>query len=140
MKVLLNTITALIFLLVLNFSTFAQNKKFDGNWSFEETRNGHYSSLSVNINQVGNQLEGDYGNVSSKESNGKILRAKITGNTAMIEIDCDWGGRGTVKITRLNGNRLHWQVIKRDESKGAFIVLTEQILKKSSMNQVANKR
>ena len=119
-----------MFLLVLSFSTFAQDKKFDGNWAFEQTRNGRYSSLSVNLKQVGNKLEGDYGNVSSKESNGKILSSKITGNTATLEVDCDWGGRGTVKITRLNGNRLHWQVIKRDETKGQFIVLVDQILKK----------
>lgn len=108
----------------------AQDKRFDGNWAFEQTRNGHYSSLSVNIKQVSNKLEGDYGNASSKESNGKILSSKITGNTATIEINCDWGGRGTVKITRLSGNRLHWQVIKRDERKGQFIVLVNQILKR----------
>ena len=130
MNVLIKIIVAVMFLLVLSFSTFAQDKKFDGNWSFEQTRNGRYSSLSVNLKQVGNKLEGDYGNVSSKESNGKILSSKITGNTATLEVDCDWGGRGTVKITRLNGNRLHWQVIKRDETKGQFIVLVDQILKK----------
>ena len=106
--------------------------KFDGKWSFDETKNGFYLSLLVDIKQVGDKLTGEYSNVSSKESVGKILGSKIIGNTATIEIDCDWGGNGKVKLTLLKGNRLHWQVIKRDERKGEFIVLLDKILKKTN--------
>lgn len=102
--------------------------KFDGDWLSEKTLSGRYLSLSVKIKQSGDQLSGEYSNTSSKESVGKILRAKVNGNTAIIEIDCDWGGRGTVKITRLKGNRLHWQVTKRNERKGQFIVLQDEFL------------
>ena len=100
--------------------------KFNGTWIYDDGRFG----LSVNIKAVNGKLEGDYGNFSSKTSEGKILSSKIKGNVALIEVDCDWGGRGTVKITRLKGNKLHWKVIKRDESKGDFIVLVDRILTK----------
>ena len=104
--------------------------KFDGDWLFEKTLQGRYRALSVKIKQTGDQLSGEYSNASSKESFGQILWAKVNGNTSIIEIDCDWGGRGSVKLTRLKGNRLHWQVIKRDERKGQLIVLQDQILTK----------
>ncbi len=102
--------------------------KFDGEWLFEKT--DHSASLSVKLKQNGDKLTGEYSNASSKESFGKILRSKLTGNTAIIDIDCDWGGRGSVRLTILKGNRLRWQVIKRDERKGQFIVLQDEILTK----------
>ncbi len=131
MKRLAKFCGAVIFLLILSLPVAAQPKKFDGTWSLAQTRYGRDISLSLTIKQIGDQLQGEYGNVSSKESIGKILRARILGNTATLEIDCDWGGRGIVRITRLRGNRLHWQVIKRDERKGQFIVLLNEILTKA---------
>jgi len=97
---------------------------FDGTWIFDDGRFG----LNVEIKEKDGKLTGDYGNFSSKQSEGKILSSKINGNIAIIEVDCDWGGRGTVQITRLKGNKLHWKVTKRDESKGDFIVLVDRIL------------
>ena len=115
---------------IKRLSNVVIEEKLDGTWSIEKTVNGRYVSLSVKLKQSGDQLTGEYGNVSSKESVGKILRSKVTGNTATIEIDCDWGGRGSVRLTILKGNRLRWQVIKRDERKGQFIVLQDEILTK----------
>lgn len=106
-------------------------EKFDGTWIFQQNSNGRHSSLLVTLREKDNKLEGKYNNVSSKESNGKILSSKIKGNTATLEVDCDWGGKGIVKITHLSRNRLRWQVIKRDERKGQFIVLLNEILEKT---------
>lgn len=102
----------------------AQN--FAGEWSFSDGR----FDLGVTLKDENGKLTGDYSNFSSKTSEGKILSSKINGNVATIEIDCDWGGKGTVQLTLLKGNKLHWKVIKRDEKGGDFIVLLDQILSK----------
>lgn len=102
-------------------------RNFDGTWGFDD---GRRLGLSVTIKEVNGKLTGDYSNYSSKQSEGKILNSKISGNTAIIEVDCDWGGKGTVQITKLKTNKLHWKVINRDESKGDFIVLVDRILTK----------
>lgn len=106
-------------------------ERFAGNWVFERERYGMLSSLAVEIKNVRGKLEGSYSNSTSKESVGDILSSKITGNTATIEVDCDWGGRGTVQLTLLRNGRLHWKVIKRDESAGQFIVLVDAIMSRS---------
>ncbi|MBX7175022.1 MAG: hypothetical protein K1X72_28855, partial [Pyrinomonadaceae bacterium] len=84
----------------------------------------------ITIKAENGKLTGDYSNFSSKTSEGKVLSSKINGNVATIEIDCDWGGKGTVQLMLLKGNKLHWKVIKRDEKGGDFIVLLDQILSK----------
>ncbi|HRH40995.1 MAG TPA: hypothetical protein PKY82_05075 [Pyrinomonadaceae bacterium] len=103
-------------------------RTFDGTWGFDD---GRRLGLSVTIKEVNGKLKGDYSNYSSKQSEGEILSSKVTGNTAIIEVSCDWGGKGTVQITKLKGNKLHWKVINRDESKGDFIVLVDRVLTKN---------
>lgn len=119
-----------IVLLALNFGVSAQTKKFDGTWAVDKVIYGKNVSLSLEVKQKGKKLVGSYGNFSTKQSEGKILSSRIRGNVAFLVLSCDWGGHGTAKITRLSGNRLHWQVIKRDARKGQFIVLGDEILKK----------
>ncbi len=130
---LLLTVCGLLLFANLTNAQMANRKKtadnFQGNWIFSETKNGRLRELSLRIKQNGNKLTCDYQNASSKESNGKILSSSIKGNVAIIKVSCDWGGNGIVRITRLKGNRLHWKVIKRNEKKGEFIVLNDQILK-----------
>jgi hypothetical protein len=73
------------------------------------------AAIYLSLKQRGNKLTGEYS--ASRRFLAKLedgdLDAVIKGNTAKLELQSGFNGTVTVLLT-LQGNRLHWRVIKSE--------------------------
>lgn len=100
-------------------------KFFIGTWAIEKKSD----ALTLKLYQKDDTLTGEFAYlVLGKKSGSKILSSKITGDKAIIEFDSVSGGKGAVEITIINEARLHWKVVKKDETKAKFVTLQDEFL------------
>ncbi|MBU0694690.1 MAG: hypothetical protein KKC11_08520 [Candidatus Omnitrophica bacterium] len=116
---------SILILLLLSFSTFANDKlaDFNGEWVYEKGERW----FLLHLEQQGQKIEGWYSAVVNwsnewrmridgiPEESKNIISGIIKGDTAEVKFKSEWGGTGKAKISH-KGNKIKWEIIKGTET------------------------
>lgn len=123
--------------LSLNFSAHAEGL-YSGEWSGQNVIDGSTTStLTLDIEQNGNKLRGQYCYVSQggnridcPEKGINNLRGVLNGTTAQINFDSTFGGKNGQAVIKLNGNSMEWNFLKKPEGGGFYTPKIYSLIKK----------
>jgi hypothetical protein len=94
-----------------------EKEQFQG----QKIKENSFMSLVIRLEQQGNELSGTCSNKVRYEWEGdeSSFTTTIKGKVAQLEIESTLGGKAIIRLTA-HKNRLYWNVIKIDNSKGEF--------------------
>ncbi|MGD8205538.1 hypothetical protein [Pantoea sp. FN0305] len=115
--------SALFFSVLLSVSAFASSS-FTGVWSGEkdDTENQPLSTLSLDIKQAQQNISGSYCYISRRgaridcpEEADSNLSGIVQGDSALVEFNSSFGGKGGKAQLTINQGVMSWQLLKQPE-------------------------